>query len=345
MNPRSSIRRTMILCLALAAGAGHLALPTTASAAKTLASEALAAAVANDTLDQVSQEVMMDAFQERRFEIDEAGIETLGRQLVAAGDTDNGVRILQLNQGLHHTSPRAAVALADAYRAAGDDIQASVFYDMALRMDPDNEAALRGRAETGSAEEMAMGAMAGMSDWEVDPEAMQEFMAQMGEEISPEKIEEMQQAMELMQQYQESGEMPQELKEASEQSRRAAPEATAEAKYESEQCEVLHRFNSHKRVLDAGLRASVSGHYQEPDRDNWTWNIESYCGDFLVAVPLWADVGPPVLEAKGGTRFEDSNGATWAFTMGSDGKPTSVTRTDADGTSTTLQRLGEPKKY
>ena len=344
MNPRLSIRCVATCCLAVVVAVGCLVQPTPASA-RTLASAALAAAVANGTLDQVSQEVMMDAFQNQKFEIDETGIEELGRRLVAAGDTDNGVRILQLNQGLHHTSPRAAVALADAYQAAGDDIQASVFYDMALRMDPDNAAAQRGRAETGDAEEMAMGAMAGMSDWEVDPEAMQEFMAQMGEEISPEKIQEMQQAMELLQQYQESGEMPRAAPTASQQSRPPAPAATAEAKYESEQCEVLHRFNAHKRIPDSDARNRVSGQYQEPDHANWTWNVESYCGDFLVAVPLWADVGPPVLEANGANRFEDSNGATWLFEIGGDGKPTSVTRTDADGASTTLKRLGDPKKY
>ena len=315
------------------------------AAAKTLASKALAAAVADGTLDQVTQEVMMDAFQKQQFEIDEAGIEALGRQLVATGDTDNGVQVLQLNQGLHHSSPKAAVALADAYKASGDDIQASVFYDMALRMDPDNQAAQRGRAETGSAEEMAMGAMGGMEGWEVDPEAMQELMAQMGQEVSPEQIQEMQDAMEQMQQYQESGEMPQAVSSARREAPQPAQEATAEAKYESEFCEVLHRFNSQKRIHDAQLRNRVSGNYQEPDHTNRTWNIETTCGDFLVAVPLWADVSPPVMEHQGGNTFRDANGSTWEFEMGGDGKPTSVTRSDANGTSTKMKRLGEPQQY
>ena len=227
-------------CLVIVIVAAWLAQPPAVLAAKPLASKALAAAVANGTLDQVTQEVTMDAFQKQQFEIDEAGIEALGRQLVAAGDTGNGVRILQLNQVLHNSSPKAAVALADAYKASGDDIQASIFYDMALRMDPDNEAAQLGRAETGSAEQMAVGAMGGMEGWEVDPEAMQELMAQMGQNVSPEQIKEMQEAMELMQQYQDSGEMPQEVSSAGRQASKPAQEATAGAKYESEFCEVLH---------------------------------------------------------------------------------------------------------
>lgn len=187
-----------------------------------------------------------------------------------------------------------------------------------------------------------MGETAG---WEVDPEAMQEIMGQMGAEISPEQMKQMQEAMELMQQYQESGEMPQASATASQRTRQPASEATAEAKYESEQCEVLHRFNYQKRVLDAQLRASVAGQYQEPDHANWSWNVEDYCGDFLVAVPLWADVSPPVLEHKGGNTFIDANGATWEFEMGDNGKPKSVVRSDADGTKTKLLRLGDPKKY
>lgn len=342
MNQKSS--RTHI-CLAIVVAVACLTQTPGVLAAKTLASKALAAAVASGTLDQVTQEVMMDAVQKQQFDIDEAGIEALGRQLVSAGDTDNGVRILQLNQGLHHSSPKAAVALADAYKASGDDIQASVFYDMALRMDPDNQAAQLGRAETGSAEEMAMGAMGGMEGWEVDPEAMQELMAQMGQDVSPEKIKEMQEAMELLQQYQDSGEMPQEVASAGTQSPGSTQEATAEAKYESEFCEVLHRFNSQKRIHDAQVRNRVSGNYQEPDRANWTWNIETTCGDFLVAVPLWADVSPPVMEHQGGNTFQDANGSTWVFEMGGDGKPTSVTRNDANGTSTKMKRLGEPQQY
>ena len=342
MSQKSSRTYTYLVIVIVAAWLAH---PPVVLAAKPLASKALAAAVANDTLDQVTQEVMMDAFQKQQFEIDEAGIEALGRKLVAAGDTDNGVKILQLNQGLHHSSPKAAVALADAYKASGDDIQASIFYDMTLRMDPDNQAAQQGRAETGSAEEMAMGAMGAMGDWEVDPEAMQEFMGQMGAEVSPEQMKEMQEAMELLQQYQDSGEMPQEVASAGHQAPKPAQDATAGAKYESEFCEVLHRFNSQKRIHDAQVRDRVSGNYQEPDHANWTWNIESQCGDFLVAVPLWADVSPPILEAKGGDTFEDANGASWMFEMGGNGKPDSVIRIDPNGTRTTLKRLGEAKSY
>jgi tetratricopeptide (TPR) repeat protein len=340
----SKIRQPKIYLL-LVVTATFLFAPTSARATRTLASEALAAAITNGTLDEVTQEVMMDAFQKQRFEIDEAGIEALGRSLLAQEKNHESVQILQLNQGLHHTSPAAAVALADAYLASGEDVQASIYYEMALRMDPQNDAAKRGLEETGSVEEMAMGSMAAMADMEFDPAAMQDAMAQMGMEMSPEQLQEMQEAMELMQQYAESGEMPQAMSSPQQQTRRAAPEATAEAKYESEQCEVLHRFNAHKRVLDAALRASVTGNYQEPDHANWTWNIESYCGDFLVAVPLWADVGPPVLEAKGGNSFADSNGATWQFEMDKNGKTTGVLRTDADGTATKLKRLGDPKKY
>jgi tetratricopeptide (TPR) repeat protein len=345
MNHSKSVVYRIQICSLVALACAMALGPVPSLAAKTLASEALAAAVVDGTLDQVTQEVMMDALQKQRFEIDEAGIEALGRSLVAQGKNHESVQILQLNQSLHHTSPAAAVALADAYLASGDDIQASVYYEMALRMDPQNDAAQRGLEGTGSVEEMAMGAMGAMADMEFDPAAMQDAMAQMGVEMSPEQMEEMQEAMAQMQRYQESGEMPQAATAPRQQSRQTVPETTAEAKYESEQCEVLHRFNAHKRVLDATLRASVAGNYQEPDHANWTWNIESYCGDFLVAVPLWADVGPPVLEARGGNTFEDSNGATWQFEMDKNGKPTGVVRTDADGTATSLKRLGDPRKY
>ena len=326
-----------------------LALPWPYLAATTLASQALSVAVAKGNLDEIVAELLMDSVEGKKYEIDESGIEELGRRLLQQGNERDAIQILQLNQGLHPSSAAAAVALADAYRESGDDLQASSFYDMALNLDPDNEAARRGGAETGNPEQAVMGAMARMGGSEFDAETMQEAMAQMGHEIPPEQMEEMRQAMAQLEEFQNTGQMPEDLARATQRTRQTPvqpmSEAKAEQKYESEQCQVLHRFNAHKRILDAETRHRVTGNYQEPARPEWTWNVESYCGDFLVAVPLWADVGPPVLELTDADTFVDSNGATWKFEMGKDGEPKSVVRTDPDGTVTRLQRLGDPRSF
>ena len=342
MHQKPSKTCSFQICLLVVVATAFFVQAPPALAAKTLASKALAAAIENNTLDQVKQEVMMDAAQKQRFDIDESGIEALGRDLLSQGNTKQAVEILQLNQGIHHNSPRAAVALGDAYQTSGDDIQARVYYDMALNLDPDNEQAKQGVAKTGSSQEVAMGAMGGA---EFDPASIQDAMAQMGMEMTPEQQKKMQEAMALMEQYQETGEMPQASSPPKQPAPRRSSQSATEPTHESEFCEVLHRFNSHKRISDPQIRARVEGHYQEPDHANWAWNVESTCGDFLIAVPLWADVSPPVLELEGDNRFEDANGATWEFEMGGDGKPTSVVRTDAEGTTTKMMRLGDPKKY
>jgi hypothetical protein len=108
---------------------------------------------------------------------------------------------------------------------------------------------------------------------------------------------------------------------------------------------VLNRFNADKKISDETIRQRVEGEYgraEDTDRLK-TWNIETVCEDYLVAVPLWADVGPPVLMDTGGDVFEDFNGATWDFQVGDDGVASSVIMTSADGTVTTMDRLGDPK--
>jgi hypothetical protein len=123
--------------------------------------------------------------------------------------------------------------------------------------------------------------------------------------------------------------------------------SATEPEYESEFCEVLHRFNSDKKIPDAGVRTRFEGEYgtaADASRGR-TWNVETACGEFLLAVPLWADVSPPILIERGGMRFEDSMGGTWNFEMGSDGKAKSVTHTSKDGTSSEMKRLGDPRSY
>ena len=122
------------------------------------------------------------------------------------------------------------------------------------------------------------------------------------------------------------------------------PVALAEA---SEFCEVLNRFNAEKKISDPEIRNRVEGEYgrtDDPDRLR-TWNIETVCEEFLVAVPLWADVSPPVMTHKGGDLFEDYSGATWEFTAGGDGAIVGVKMIAPDGAATDMKRLGDPRSF
>ena len=115
----------------------------------------------------------------------------------------------------------------------------------------------------------------------------------------------------------------------------------------SEFCEVLNKFNAEKKISDSAIRLRVEGEYGRSDDSDRrrTWNIETVCEDFLVAVPLWADVSPPVMTHKGGDVFEDYSGATWEFEDGSDGAINAVKMTAADGSVTEMKRLGDPRKF
>ena len=53
------------------------------------------------------------------------------------------------------------------------------------------------------------------------------------------------------------------------------------------------------------MRARYEGHYGQPDDTLRTWNVETMCHDALFAVPLWADVSPPLLEPTGEHAFSD----------------------------------------
>ena len=322
--------------------------PVTTLAAKTLSSKAIESALEQGTFRQVQQDLMMDLHQRQKFEFDEAGVEALGRRLLGQGESDTAIEVLQLNQVLHSQSPTAAVAVADAYRQAGQSTIAQVYYEKALDLDPGNRDARRGLQETEGAEADPM--TGAMGDWELDPEAMQESMAQMGMEMSPEQMAEMQEAMERLQQMQdgtEPAEAPRLTQRSDSTSRASEAVAPADPAHESEFCEVLHRFNSDKKIPDAGVRARFEGEYgtaADAARGR-TWNVETACGEFLVAVPLWADVSPPVLDQKGGTRFEDAMGGSWFFEIGSDGKAKGVTQTSKDGTTSEMKRLGSPRSY
>ncbi len=71
--------------------------------------------------------------------------------------------------------------------------------------------------------------------------------------------------------------------------------------------------------------------------------METACDDFLIAVPLWADVSPPIMMHSSDNTLEDSMGGTWIFQLGGDGRPTAVTYTaPSDGTVSELQRMGNP---
>jgi tetratricopeptide (TPR) repeat protein len=334
---------TLILVLLLAA----TLYPSRAEAAKTLASEALAAAAASGSIDEVRQDLMMDFVPRQRYEFDEPGIEALGRSLCTQDNYTQGIEILQLNQMLFSDSPAAANALADAYRDSGDDITARVYYDTALRLDPENAHAKQAVAQQGGAEQLATEAVdpASMSGAEYDVAAMQEAMAQMGQEIPPEQLEKMQEAMAQMEAYQQDPSTHQEAMRQAEEERSAtraqAPPAPQPA-HESEFCEVLHRFNADKRIEEEIVRARVHGEYGVPGVSNKTWNVETTCGDFLVAVPLWADVSPPIMQVTGERSFGDSMGGTWVFQI-TGGQASGVVYTDSSGAVQEMQRLGDPR--
>ena len=345
MYPLSSAPRIRLLAALLVL---TLLQPVTAMAAKTLASRAIETALEQGTFSQVQQELMMDLHQRQKFEFDEAGVEALGRRLLGDGHQDRAIEVLQLNQVLHSSSAGAAVAVADAYRQEGQATVASVYYEKALDLEPGNQQASRGLQEI---EEGGGGPqMSAVGEWEMDAESMRASMAQMGMEMSPEQMAEMQVAMERLQQMQAKG-GPVAAPEASltrrstSQTKQAA--ASPEPAHESEFCEVLHRFNSDKKIPDAGVRARFEGEYgtAADAASGRTWNVETVCGEFLVAVPLWADVSPPVLDQKDGTRFEDAMGGSWFFEIGSDDKVKGVTLTAKDGTTSEMKRLGSPRSY
>lgn len=342
MNRRSSKSPKSLICLLILFATAWLLQPSTAFAAKTLASEALAIALSKGTFDQVRQEMLMDLSQKQRFDFDEEGMEELGRNLVGLGQMRQGVEVLQLNQMIHRDSPGAANALGDVYRDSGDDISARVYYDMALNLDPENAHAKKATAGQGDPQELAMEAMAntgGMGDWELDPEAM----AQMGVELSPEQIQEMQEAMAQMEAYQQDPSADQAPKQPVSTKPPKKSSAAAAPKYESEFCEVLHRFNARKQIEDSQARSRVEGHYGAPGDTLRTWNVESACGDFLIAVPLWADVSPPVMGLTGPNTFEDATGGWWEFEIGGDGRATGVVYTAPEGRTTEMKRLGDAK--
>jgi len=322
--------------------------PVMPLAAGTLASEAIATAIEKGTFRQIRQELMMDLHQKQKYEFDEAGVDALGLRLLGQGQRDTGIEVLQLNQALHNESPGAAIAVADACRKSGQSKVARLYYEKALDLDPGNQDARRGLQETASDEIDPM--MEAMGDWELDPEAMQESMAQMGMEMSPEQLEQMQEAMAQLQKMQASGgQVP--TREASQTpsstSRARQSPPPAEPAYESEFCEVLYRFNSDKTIPDAAVRARFEGEYgQASDADRRrTWNVETACGEFLLAVPLWADVTPPILIQKGENQFEDGMGGFWDFEIGGDGKAKGVTQTSQDGSVSKMIRLGNPRSF
>ncbi len=338
------------LCL-LAGLALTLVLQSHIAQAKTLASDALAAAIENDTLDRVKQDLLMDAHQQQKYDFDESGVEDLGRRLLDRGREDLGVEILQLNQMIHHQSPLAANALGDAYRRQHNDMSARVYYNMALDLDPGNEHAAEALAEM----EAPGDPMAAMGDMELDTDAMQAAMQQAGVEMTPEQLQQMQQAMDQMNAYpQDPSAMAAaegQQAEARQQQRERRASATAmrpAPEYDSPQeglfCEGFDRGdNDHLRIPDAGVRTRYEGNYGDPKDPLRSWNIETICHDVLFAVPLFADVQPPALESIGEHAFTDYLGDRWTFTIGADGKAESVTYVDSQGKVTTLQRLGDPK--
>ena len=112
-------------------------------------------------------------------------------------------------------------------------------------------------------------------------------------------------------------------------------------------CEVLNKWNASKKISDPEVRARFEGEYGSADdaERTKTWNIETVCDDFLVAIPLWADVSPPVLAHQGGNLFKDAMESTWEFQLDGDDTVIGVTMTTADGTATDMTRFGDPRSF
>ena len=303
-----------------------------------LASEAVAVAVDNGTFNQVRQDLVMDMHQNTKYEYDEAGVEAVGRRLLAEGRRETGVEVLQLNQMINNTSTPAANALGDAYEVSGNPVAARAMYQKALEIDPGNSHAAEA-LDVLDTEESASAAgdlrAAGID---------LEMLASMG--VPPEQIQQMVEALAQVQEMQGQGgaTQPSSRAVAAAPTTRPPDPAPTEAAYESEYCEVLYRFNSEKKITDPEIRGRFEGQYNPADDPQRlrTWSVESACGEFLVAVPMWADVSPPVLEHMGGTTFEDSMGTTWEFQEGSDGVITGVTMSAPDGGVSELRHWGDP---
>ncbi len=309
--------------------------------AKELASTAIASAVNAGDFDDIRQAILVDMNQQQRFEIDESGIEGVGRSLLGEGRTDIAIEVLQLNQMIHGSSAAAANAIADAYVEADNTMAARMYYQRALELDSNNDHARVELARLGG--DGGGGEVNGLSGLGVDPATL----AAMG--VTPEQMKELEGALAAAQQMGAAGATaePPKAPRAETHSSGRAEAPLPEAAHESEFCEVLHRYNAAKRISDAQLRESVSGEYggaADPDRRR-TWNVETVCGDFLVAVPLWADVSPAILSHTGANRFEDSTGGIWEFRIGEGGVAMAVSMSSTDGTVTEMKRLGSPRSF
>jgi len=180
--------------------------PATASA-KELASEAIAAAVADGSFDQIRQAIVMDLPVKQRFEFDEGGIEAVGRSLLAKGQEKTGIEVLQLNQMIHGESAPAANALADAFQESGNPMAARMHYQRALEIDPGNAHArgVLAKVESGDG-----GSPSGsLADAGIDPATL----AAMG--VTPEQMQQMEEAMSQVRQMETgSGSAPASTKSA-----------------------------------------------------------------------------------------------------------------------------------
>jgi len=313
---------------------------TVPAGAAELASEMIAASVENGTFNKVSQDLLMDVYQGQRYEFDEAGVEAVGRKLLAEGRYEVAIEVLRLNQMINNGSAAAANALGDAYRDAGNTAGARAMYRHAADLDSSNAHADQALNELDAAAPTAPASQSGTAG--IDPEAL----AAVG--MTPEQIGQMEQAVAQAQQM-ASGRTPGTPPRPATQSPSSRPvsQPAPEAAYESEYCEVLHRFNAEKKIADSDIRNRVAGEYARTDDADRlkTWNIETTCGEFLVAVPLWADVSPPVLSRIGENLFEDSQGATWDFQTGEDGAVTHVVRMASDGSVASMNRVGTPRTW
>jgi tetratricopeptide (TPR) repeat protein len=310
--------------------AGLLAWAPQADAAeRTLASEALGAAVANGTFEEVKQAMVMDIHQKSKYEFDEEGIEALGRKLFDQGDQETAIEVLQLNQAIHGQSPRAANALGDVYRKSGNPTVARMYYDSALKLDSGNAHARQGLQEL---EGTAAGAE--------PPKSAEEVLAQMRARMSPEAAQQMQQ---MMQQVQQQGAEEQRGKES-------VPNAKGEE-------ELLHERIA-QQCAELGAKyepfggpaalARLTGQYGAEDDTKRlkTWNIETTCDrKALHAIPLWADVAPLKLIPDTRAKFSDDWDGAWEFQIDASGRAEGVSYTGSDGKTQRLIRLGDPYSF
>lgn len=95
------------------------------------------------------RQLRTETMERGRYDFGEQPVIEVARRLGSAGKSADAVALLEMNAELHPESPNADMALADAYRAAGDRPRAIERYRRVLERQPNNQQARRRLEELG----------------------------------------------------------------------------------------------------------------------------------------------------------------------------------------------------